>query len=230
MPYPENIRAAINLTQKIARFAGNSIDHADKEFGEKWRRDFENLLSRLYSSPENLEAAIKGYRSFAIDSMRQQKKFEVEGFYPVKAFEKVSEEVYLNADYMTTQYLPGLLLSHYLWEHHYRQIEYFKTFVISALRSQKTANFLEVGVGTGIYSRIALEEIEELRGVGYEVSPLSMKFAEDHLKAYGLENRYSLELRDILLSPPEKCFQWVFVLKYLSIWKTQSLYYTHSKN
>ena len=215
MRYPENTQAAVELIEKFARFASNSVARAKTEFGMSWQNDFEILLARLYSTPAALEAAIKGYGSFAIDSMRRQKRFEREGTYPAKTFEQASQEVYLNAEHMTEQYLPGLLLSHYLWGHHYRQIEYFKTFVLPALRAQQTTDFVEVGVGTGIYSRIALEENSGICGVGYEISPLSMQFAQRHLTAYGLSHRYSMELRDILVSPPERRFQWVFCVEVL---------------
>lgn len=215
MSHPENIQAAVEVFEKFARFASDSVDRLATEFGLPWQRDFESLLAHLYYSPASLEAAVKGYRSFAIDSMRRQKRFELDQTYPAKTFDQASQEVYLNEKHMSEQYLPGLLLSHYLWRHHYRQIEYFRTFVLSALRAERATVFAEVGTGTGIYSRIALEETRGLRGVGFEISPLSKQFTEKHIAAYDLDGRYSMELRDILVSPPSDQFQWVFCVEVL---------------
>lgn len=215
MPYQKHTQLAVELFRKHASFAASGIVTAASEFGVRWQNDFESALDHLYFSPEALETAIKGYRGFAVDSMRRQKRFEREGSYPHKTYEQASQEVYLNSRYMTEEYLPGLLLSHFLWGHHYRQIEYFRTFVTPRLVRQKAAEFAEVGVGTGIYSRIALEEAPEAVGAGYEISPLSIAFAKSHLDAYGLGDRYALELRDILAAPAPKRFQWVFCVEVL---------------
>jgi SAM-dependent methyltransferase len=207
MQHNGQIQVLASLAEKFARFARTSIDRAAMEFGPPWRKDFETLLACFYREGQTLEDAVKGYGSFVIDSMRRQKRFEVEHSYPAKTYAEAAAEVYLNDDYMERQYLPGLLLSHYLWTHHYQQINYFKTFFVPALRNNAVTNFAEVGVGTGIYSRMLLDELPAMSGVGFDISPPSLKFADRHVASYGFGRRYEVRMQNIITAPPEHQFQ-----------------------
>jgi 2-polyprenyl-3-methyl-5-hydroxy-6-metoxy-1,4-benzoquinol methylase len=215
MQHTGKIQTVAAFTEKYARFARGSIDRAAQEFGSPWQKDFETMLECLYSHGDTLENAVKGYVGFIIDSMRRQKRFEVERSYPAKTYAEAVAEVYLNDDYMERQYLPGLLLSHYLWTHHYQQIKYFKAFFIDNLRAYKVTDFAEIGVGTGIYSRMALEELPGAHGVGFDISPLSLKFAERHVASYGIGGRYEVLMQNILTAPPERKFQSVICVEVL---------------
>ena len=215
MHQPGSIQSLCCFMQKFARFACPSVERAAREFGPDWEQDFESMLRCLYSDEDRLENAVKGYGSFVIDSMRRQKRFEVDRSYPAKTYAQAAAEVYLNDEYMERQYLPGLLLSHYLWTHHYQQIKYFKDFFLSNLRARGATDFAEVGVGTGIYSRLLLEERPEIRGVGFDISPLSLKFTQRHVAGYGFGDRYQLLLQDILTDPPARKFQAVLCVEVL---------------
>lgn len=215
MLYPENTQNLLELIERFAAFASSSVSRASTEFGVPWQNDFETILACMYASPAALEAAVKGYRSFAIDSMRRQKRFELDRVYPAKTFEQASQEVYMNDKYMTEQYLPGLLLSHYLWIHHYQQIRYFREFFIPTVRIDSCTDFAEIGVGTGIYSRVMLEELPEIRGVGFDISPLSLTFAERHVASYGFGSRYEVLMQDIITKPPVRRFQSVICVEVL---------------
>lgn len=215
MLYPENTQNLFKLIENSAAFASSSVNRASTEFGVPWLNDFETMLAHMYASPVAMEAAVKGYRSFAIDSMRRQKRFELDRVYPAKTFEQASQEVYLNDKYMTEQYLPGLLLSHYLWIHHYQQIKYFRDFFIPTLRTDNGTDFAEIGVGTGIYSRVLLEELPEFSGVGFDISPLSLKFTERHVASYGFGSRYEVLMQDIITKPPVRKFKSVICVEVL---------------
>jgi SAM-dependent methyltransferase len=210
-----NIQALVGHAERFARFARASIDRAALEFGSEWQKDFETMLGCLYSEGDLLESAVKGYGGFVVDSMRRQKRFEVDLTYPAKTYAEAAKEVYLNDDYMERQYLPGLLLSHYLWTHHYQQIKFFRGFFVSVLRAHGVSDFAEVGVGTGIYSRVILDELPEIRGVGFDISPLSLKFTQRHVAGYGFSDRYELLLQDILTDPPGRKFQSVICVEVL---------------
>ena len=98
---------------------------------------------------------------------------------------------------MATTYLPGLLLAWYLWPHHYRQLQFFKTFVHDMARSG-AEKFAEVATGTGIYSRMALQGAQSAVGVGYDISPASCAFTERHIRKFGLGERYETRLQNVL--------------------------------
>jgi 2-polyprenyl-3-methyl-5-hydroxy-6-metoxy-1,4-benzoquinol methylase len=199
----EYTQATQALIEAQARFARTNIARASTEFGPEWDAAFERMLAHLYRDPAKLADAVKGYAAFAVDSMRRQRRFETEREYPAKTFAEAAQEVYFNDEYMHTQYLPGLLLSHYLWSHHYRQIQYFERFFLPTLSAQAEPRFAEVGIGTGVYSRTVLDALPNARGFGYDLSPVSVKFTREHLAAFGLLNRYDTDLRNVIEQPPQ---------------------------
>lgn len=209
------IKRLLSLMDKTSRFTSGSVNRALNEFGIPWELGFADLLSNFYSTDDNLKDALKGYGAFVIDSMRRQKRFELERCYPVKSYAEASTEVYLNDDYMRRQYLPGLLLSHYLWPHHYRQIEYFKAFYLPWLHQQNVLEFAEVGVGTGIYSRLALQFLPQLRGIGIDISPLSLEFSAAHVNSFGFSDRYSTLKQNVIEKPLGMRFRAVLCVELL---------------
>lgn len=200
----EYTRAAQALIEDQAGFARDNIERASVEFGPAWDAAFEQLLINLYRDPLALAGAVRGYAAFAVDSMRRQLRFEVKREYPAKTFAEAAREVYFNDDYMQTQYLPGLLLSHYLWSHHYLQLQYFERFFLPSLARQFQPRFAEVGIGTGVYSRIALQAVPTAAGFGYDLSRASVSFARTHIEAFGLLGRYDTALRNVIDEPPEE--------------------------
>lgn len=212
---PPRIAAAVSLFEQHARFARTSIERAGLDFGVPWRDEFAALLTALYPEDEALALAIKGYGHFCLDSMRRQRQFEADGCYAATTFAQAAEQVYFNTEYMTRQYLPGLLLSHYLWPHHYQQIEYFRAFAIAHLRARGIDRFAEVGIGTGIYSRIALAALPTVHATGYDISPHSIDFSVKHLEAFGLGSRFTSELRNVITTPPASRYPWVFCVEVL---------------
>lgn len=199
----EYTQAAQALIEEQARFARGNIESASAEFGPAWDTAFEQLLAHVYRDPLAMSDAVKGYAAFAVDSMRRQRRFETDREYPAKTFAEAAQEVYLNDEYMRTQYLPGLLLSHYLWSHHYLQLQYFERFFLPSLAKQAHPRFAEVGIGTGVYSRTALQTVSDAEGFGYDLSPVSVRFTRAHLEAFGLLDRYDTSLRDVIEQPPE---------------------------
>lgn len=209
------IKRLLLLMERTSRFAIGSVNRALNEFGTPWETDFAALLNNFYGAEGDLEDALKGYGAFVMDSMRRQKRFEFERSYPVKSYAEASAEVYLNANYMRRQYLPGLLLSHYLWPHHYRQIEYFKALYLPWLRQQNVAEFAEVGVGTGIYSRLALQAFPQLRGIGIDISPLSLEFSNAHVTSFGYHDRYSTLKHNVIEEHSTMSYRAVFCVELL---------------
>ncbi len=196
-------------------FSKDIAVRAQKLFGEAWTRSFAETIDVLYGDNKDLEAAIKGYAAFAMDSMRRQKKFEVSGQYEVKSYAQAAKDVYFNEKHMLEQYLPGLLLSHYLWPHQYRQLQFFKECFVSVMKQSKASHFAEVGIGTGLYSRVAFQETPGVSGMGFDISAHSKTFTENHLRAFGLADRYQIRLQDVLKNTPEERFQWLVCVEVL---------------
>lgn len=196
-----NLAQICQFLEERHRFSKDIAYRDAAIFGQPWVEACEETLSRVFPSKEALGLAIKGYAAFAFDAMRRQKQFEKDLKYPPKSHLETSAEIYFNSDFMMNQYLPGLLLSHYFWPHHFRQLEFFISAFVEPMRHQRATAFIEVGIGTGLYSRCLLQNLPDLHGKGYDISPSSKTFTENHLRAFGLSGRYEVELRDVVAAP-----------------------------
>ena len=197
------------------RFAGDIVDRGAAIFGEQWSYEFEAVLKALFPSPESITAAAKGYATFAMHSMRLQAVFERERKYKSKTHEQASGEVYFNERHMMDEYLPGLLLSHFLWPHHFRQLQFFESAFIQAMRAAGARSFLEVGTGTGLYSGLLMRKLPDISGIGFDISPSSKEFTEMHMQALGVGNRYQVELRDVTTDQVEHRSDWLVCVEVL---------------
>lgn len=177
---------------------GDAVDRTAVTFGPGWVDDFEETLARVCPTSEALEHAAKGYALFAIDHLRRQRQFEKELKYADKSYDEAAQQVYLDDDYMRVRYLPGMLIAHFLWLHEYHHMRFFDYGFVSQIELQPEPLFAEVGVGSGVYSRRILQRASSARGTGYDISPSSKAFAEDHIRAFGLEARYEGVLADAM--------------------------------
>lgn len=183
------------------RFAVGLLDKTQASFGPAWTCEFNSILRSLFPSEESLVAAARGYSAFALDSMRRQRQFEVTLTYENTSFSEAASAVYFNESYMESEYLPGLLLSHFLWPHHYRQIRFFDSAFLDAMSRSDDQTFAEIGVGTALYSRRVLEKLEKSKGYAYDISPTSCLFAERQMVTLKAGDRYQVALQDVLKKP-----------------------------
>jgi hypothetical protein len=199
-PWLDRLEARFRTASPLFR---NAVAHLRAELGEEWAGEFDDAIRRLLPGDAELAAAVDGYARFALDVVRLQLRFETERVYAPRSYEEVTASVYANADYMATCYLPGLLLSHYLWPHHYRQGRWFEQAFVAEMARRGAEHFYDVGVGTGFYSRLALQGAPRATGLGFDISPASQAFTEAHVRAFGAGERYRVDLRDIVADPPE---------------------------
>lgn len=197
------------------RFATGSVNRCIELFGEVWMADLEQVIAPLFPNSEALISAVKGYAIFAMQSMRLQAIFERELKYKTKTHDQAASEVYFNEKHMMQEYLPGLLLSHFLWPHHYRQLQFFDSAFIQNMRVAGATSFMEVGIGTGLYSSLLLRRLPNTVGLGVDISPSSKVFSEAQMRALNIANRYHVELRDVTLSPVESKTNWLICVEVL---------------
>lgn len=212
--YPGLVQMA-EILRAEHRFAAGIVDRGAALFGAQWADQFEPVLHALFPSEAALRAAVKGYATFAMHSMRLQAAFERERRYPAKTHEQAASEVYFNERHMMDEYLPGLLLSHFLWPHHYRQLQFFNSAFAQAMRVAGAASFMEVGVGTGLYSSLLLRQLPGVTGLGLDISPSSKRFTENQMRALGVGERYRVELRDVTAEPVAPRADWLVCVEVL---------------
>lgn len=180
----------------------DAIGRTRASLGERWASDFDETVERMLPADADVDAAVDAYARFALEALRLQARFDQEGAYVHRTYADVEAAVYANAAYMEGQYLPGLLLSHFLWPHHYRQLRYFEDAFAREASTRGPATAYEIGIGTGIYTRTLLQRAPEVVGVGFDISPTSATFADRHVRAFGLDGRFRVELRDVIADPP----------------------------
>lgn len=196
------------------RLFDDVVSRSARLFGRPWVDDLEETLERMFPAPGSLDRAVAGYVAFVMDTMRRQRAFERDGVYPDVSYDDAARAVYLNDGYMASEYLPGLLLSHYLWTHHFHMLRFFDSAFASSMEVAGAREFVEVAVGTGIYSRRILRLLPRSTGVGYDVSPAVKRFAEDHVGRFGMGDRFRVRLQDIRRDRPDPC-RWLVCVELL---------------
>jgi SAM-dependent methyltransferase len=190
------------------------VDRSAAAFGPEWVERCEESLQRLFPTHEALALAAQGYALFVLHLLRAQKQFEKDRRYPSKSYAAAADETYFDERYMLSEYLPGLLLSHYLWPHHYRQLRFFDYAFVSQMRLTTPTRFVEIGVGTGLYSRRILQSVPSVLGTGFDISPASAAFAAEHIRAFELQDRYEIVLKDVVAEPIAPC-DWLVCVEVL---------------
>ena len=210
---PDLARLEESLRRNAPVFRG-VVPRLGSELGPRWSGMVDETIRRLFPEQGDLDAAVRGYSRFAMDVVRRQFRFEKERAYPARTYAEATKEVYANDAYMSSEYLPGLLLSHHLWPHHHRQLVYFEDVFVDRMRRAGATRFYEVGVGTGSYTRAALTHLPGARGTAFDISPSSRKFTEWHAGAFGVADRLEVHLRDVVQDPPDPV-EWLVCVEVL---------------
>lgn len=175
------------------------------EFGEPWAREFSENIETLFGPPEEgrWDEALRGYVLFSLDVLRSQRFLERHGRYEATEGDELQSQYWDNPEFMLTNYLPGIFTSHFLWPQHYRLLRFYGSEVVPRLRGREGFEFAEVGTGPGLYSKQTLTLVESSRGVGYDLSELSLSFAARVAEAFGVADRYRVDRRDVVAAPPD---------------------------
>jgi SAM-dependent methyltransferase len=191
----------------ITPYLTSVFDKQYEKFGDNWASKFDKELSVFFSGDtSHIRLAARGYGAFCLDSMKLQIKFNKTKEYENKSYAEAADEVYQNEEYMFGLYLPGILISHFLWEHHYKQHLFFEEKLRPRLNEFESAVIYDVGVGTGFYSKEFLRVLPNARAEGFDMSPHSLRHTQTLLEKWGYLERYKINLGDILEGEtPREC-------------------------
>ena len=193
------------INEKFPYFSG-TLTRQYETFGLPWLDAFNSELEVFFGKElDRLKSAVLGYGKFALDAMKLQVKFQKTKEYEAKTYEEAAALVYQDPDYMFNMYLPGILLSHYLWRHHYQQKLFFKEEFVPLALERKSKSFYDVGVGTGFYSRELLANLP-VTGIGLDLSASALSHAKSFVDASNYGDRYQTNITDIVNNTPkDKC-------------------------
>ena len=181
-----------------ARLFQGAVDDQLATFGDAWVTALGEEVS-VYFNNDNvlLENAVEGYGRFCIEAMRLQRRFDKTLRYDAISYAEALETVYQNDAYMRTVYLPALLLSHYMWPHHFRQLQWVRENFFSRLSGNGFRTFFDVGIGTGFYSKELLRALPDMRGWGFDISDSSIDHTGLMLQRWSLSDRYTLREQEV---------------------------------
>src|ERR1700741_4752712 len=117
--------------------------------------------------------------------MRLQVLFNRTRKYQGRSYQAACGQDYLNHDYMMELYLPAILVSQFLWRHHYRQLDYYRRAFLPLLDRLEDRRFYEVGTGTGFFTTQIFRHDPRFRGVGIDISPSSRRFTAAQVQGFG---------------------------------------------
>tara|TARA_B100001173_G_scaffold185098_1_gene159829 strand:- start:219 stop:1124 length:906 start_codon:yes stop_codon:yes gene_type:complete len=177
-----------------------------KNFGKNWEKDFNTNVEVLLSAKKintTEKKIVDGYSNFCSDALMSQAYFEKHLKYELSSYNEVVEKCYSNEDYMNNRYLPGQFIAHFIWPHHYKLMENFQNEILYQIKDDIKL-FYEVGVGCGMYSLKTLQNINDVVGIGYDISDYSLNFTKNIIDENKFQSRYSVENYDLTKRPVEK--------------------------
>ena len=164
--------------KRIEKFCAEQ-DDVYWRFSEDLSRTLNN--SFLLTQESRAEAA-KAYNKMCMDFLREQIKFQKTGKYTISDSKIAEETIYSDLDVMR-YYMIGLLISYMLWPNHYKLFRFF----LDNLPKYSINNYLEVGVGHGLFSSTILSTFPEVHGTGIDISETSIQIANNILKAFKVD-------------------------------------------
>lgn len=136
------------LQANFKKFGASHAQRADAFF-----KKYEALL---HSQNKDINYAIECYLQMLADVNYETVQFIQTGEYSSKSFAEVNRRVYGNPEVME-YYMHGLLLSQFLWAHHYHVLLFFHDMIRK--HAPHIHRYLEIGGGHGLYLSEAMNLI-----------------------------------------------------------------------
>jgi 2-polyprenyl-3-methyl-5-hydroxy-6-metoxy-1,4-benzoquinol methylase len=168
-----------------------NIDAMDDRYYERAELFFNQYHRILQLENKTLDYSIDCYLQMIADVNSETVEFLRTGKYTSSTFEEVNNRVYGRPETMA-YYMHGLILSQFLWKHHYQMFDYFIARL--PLYRPVTKSYLEVGVGHGFYLSHVLRILDETTSItAVDISETSLALAKGFIN----DSRIDYNLKDI---------------------------------
>jgi len=152
---------------------------------------FKKYVQFLQSKHKTLDYAIDCYLQMLADITCETLEFMRTGKYSSSTFVEVNSRVYADPQIME-YYMHGLLMSQFLFRHHYQMFNFFTGKLPQYANTTKS--YLEVGAGHGFYLSKALEILDEkTKFTVVDISETSLELAGHFVN----DARVEYNLRDV---------------------------------
>ncbi len=171
------------LKKNMAFFDDRYLELADTFFNKYTRI--------LQAQNKTLDYSIDCYLQMIADVNSETIEFLRTGKYTSSTFDEVNKRVYARPETME-YYMHGLIMSQFLWRHHYQMFNYFITTLPQYVNVIK--HYLEVGVGHGFYLSKVLEVLNPESSItAVDISETSIALAKSFIN----DSRIDFILKDI---------------------------------
>jgi len=200
----------LEIAEKISKknpLHAKKIKNTLKGYSEKDLEGIEYFLKKymtyLTKINKDLEYGINCYLRMIADLTYEQVRFMETGKYSCSSFEEARQKVYNNPQTMES-YMNALMLSQFLWQHHYRIFLFFLNSLPQY--KDKIKRYLEVGAGHGLFISEAVRILEDDTYLGVvDISPASIKMAREFID----NSRIHYTRQDIFNFDTEKKFDFI---------------------
>lgn len=180
-----------------------NINKFDDEYFSRAEIFLNKYVDLLKEDGKTLDYAIECYLQMIADVYFESVQFLRTGKYSSTSFEEVNQRVY-NDPKVMEYYMHGLVLSQFLWTHHYKILLYFSKIISE--NTNKIKNYLEVGGGHGLYISEAIEIIGNKANFALvDISPSSLEISK---KMIG-NNKVNYNLKDVFEFFPNKKYDFI---------------------
>jgi len=182
-----------------------TIPFDDAEYTQRAETFFKSYEEIIEKSGKNIPFAIESYLQFCNDMLVEQIKFYETGVYSSTSFDEVNERVYNNPDVME-YHMHGLLLSQYLWRHHYDILQFF--FRNLGQYAHNISHLLEVGGGHGLYTNEIISQFNfDYSYTMVDISETSIQMS----KAFVRSNKVNYIKEDIYNFTTDRKFDFIIM-------------------
>lgn len=199
----EIVKQITNLNPLHAKKLRKTVKKADENFFKKSEDFLIKYESILEGQGRTINYAVDCYLKMIADFNYEAISFIETGVYSSSSFEEVNNRVYSNPDIME-YYMHGLLLSQFLFYHHYEMLTYFQEVIENEKAS--VSRYLEVGGGHGLYISEAINRIGQ--SVNYDLVDISSSSLQLAKLMIDHEN-VSFHLSDIFDFQPSEKFDFI---------------------
>ena len=157
---------------------------ADKQFWS-FAEDLSRILNtKLLATDHQRQKAALAYNKMCRDFLSEQIKFKRSGEYSCTDASVAQDQVYNDPEVMR-YYMVGLLLSYIFWPNHYELLRFFK----ENLPATVPRNFLEVGVGHGLFTSSLLAKFPSIKPSAVDISATSIRTAKEVLECFDVDTK-----------------------------------------
>jgi SAM-dependent methyltransferase len=180
-------------------------------FRGRAERFAEKFVRVLDADGFDIDYVVDAYLKMCNDMLREQIKFKRTGRYSCGTAAEAYAAVYSSARDMAS-YMYALALSIFLWPNHYGLFDFF---LRETGRLTNVSACLEIGPGHGVFLAESMRRFPEAKFVAVDISPISIRIAEEVVAQFTGRTDCRFELQDIMEGALPGCFDYVVACEVL---------------